>query len=78
MRITLVPPPRRIDRGPQAKRHVGPYYGHDLRRVLSPEPTDASFIERLAEWWETVPNWAIWTGIGVVIGACAIGMVIAV
>jgi len=37
MTWTLDPNPRRIDRGPQAKRHEGPYYGEQLRRLIAAE-----------------------------------------
>ena len=43
--------PRRVDRAPQPKRHEGPYYGHDLRRVIAPEPTDPSLVDRAFEWY---------------------------
>ena len=53
MTITLAPDPnpRRIDRAAQPKRHTGPYYGSQLRRVLAPEPTDPSFIDRVADYY---------------------------
>jgi hypothetical protein len=41
--------PRRVE--DQPKRREGPYYGDRLRRLLAPEPTDPSIIDRLAEWW---------------------------
>ena len=43
------------DRGPQPNRHVGPYYGSGLRRVLAPEPEEpASIIERLTNAYESM------------------------
>ena len=52
MTITLAPDPnpRRLDRAPQAKRHVGPYYGHALRRVLAGTPP-RSVVDRLTTWY---------------------------
>ena len=41
--------PRRFEDNP--KRHEGPYYGDRLRRLLAPEVTDPSLIDRMAEWW---------------------------
>ena len=41
MTLTLAPDPnpRRLDRAPQAKRHVGPYYGPSaLRAILAERP----------------------------------------
>jgi len=49
--------PRRVDRAPQVKRHVGPYYGYQLKRVfvalpvVPDEPDDLSLKERFISWW---------------------------
>ena len=71
MTITLAPDPnpRRADRGPQAKRHVGPYYGDALRRVLAPSP-EPSLIERVTEWYLS-RRWpaAVLVGGGLVVAA---------
>ena len=43
------------DRGPQPNRHVGPYYGSGLRRVIAPEPEEPeSVIERITEAWASL------------------------
>jgi hypothetical protein len=57
MTITLVSSsdsPRKVA-APLDPRHEGPYYGEKLRRVLAPEVTDPSLIERLTDWWEALP-----------------------
>ena len=41
--------PRRVE--DQPKRREGPYYGDRLRRLLAPEPTDPSLVERLTEFY---------------------------
>ena len=52
MTITLAPDPnpRRIDRAAQPKRHTGPYYGSQLRRVLDPPP-EQSIAERITTYY---------------------------
>ena len=43
------------DRGPQPNRHVGPYYGSGLRRVIAPEPEEPeSIIERITDAYEAM------------------------
>jgi len=51
--VTMTLDNRRFpDRGPQPNRHVGPYYGSGLRRVIAPEPEEPeSIIERMTEAW---------------------------
>lgn len=39
---------RRTDRAAQPQRHVGPYYGYALKRVVDPS-TEASIIDRIAD-----------------------------
>jgi len=57
MTYTLDPHRHRpTDRGPQPTRHTGPYYGHSLRRVLAPEVTDPSWIERITDWYAELTN----------------------
>jgi hypothetical protein len=48
--------PRRVDRAPKPTKHEGPFYGYDLRRVIAPEPTDPSMIERAWLWWEDISS----------------------
>ena len=53
--MTITLDPRRIDRAPTARKHEGPYYPVDkMRRILAPEVTDPSWIERMNEWWLTL------------------------
>ena len=49
--MTITLDPRRIDRADQAKKHEGPFYGEQLRRLLSPEVTDPSWLDRFTDWW---------------------------
>jgi hypothetical protein len=47
--------PRPIDRAPQLKRHEGPYYGDDLKKLLEGiEP--GSLVERLSEFYYAIPT----------------------
>lgn len=43
MTITLAPDPnpRRLDRAQKHRPHVGPFYGHALRRVLEATPPES-------------------------------------
>jgi hypothetical protein len=50
-----------------------PYYGDKLRRVIAPEPTDLSVIERLTDWYSelTVKDAKIVTALVIAAVFCA-------
>ena len=64
---------RHTDRAPQCKKHVGPFYGHSLRRVIEPEVTDPSWIVRMTDWWDelTVKDAKIFTALVIAAVFCA-------
>lgn len=58
-------PHRPTDRAPIARKHEGPYYGAQLRRILEPE-VPPSVVDRGQTWLATHPS-----GIGFVCGVAS-------
>jgi len=64
--------------GRSYRKRIGqPYYGEKLRRVLAPEPTDPSLIERLTDFYEGITPREAWIAVGLIVAAVVAAAVIA-
>ena len=55
-----------------------PYYGHSIRRVIEPEVTDPSWIERLTDWYSelTITEARFFSGLILLAVFCAAAILI--